>query len=634
MDVMKAMHRLRRFVARFGPPLAFTVIVYGVVQVVVGGWFKVPLKPSAVPADLALHLVLAVVLLAVSRSRGAFVALLLLLVSGLHIGNALKITILGGPIMPDDLLAVRSLFLIMERWQLVLAGGFLLLLTVAAARALTLRPLRARLAAAGSAGAVALVAIDPSAVAARMDQTFGNVVWDQRANYLSRGAIVHLVQEGARYAGRSERPPVRGEVMAAVDLLRPPVQDATLAPADPEQAGPERGPRNVHMIVLESFWDPSVLTKAEFSRDPFDAEFRAMWTAAGNSRVLAPVFGGYTANSEFEALCGFPVTEDAVFFEARLRKAAPCLPRLFAEAGYATVASHPNTAVFWNRVNAYDRAGFDVYWSRNHFDLDDMNGDFLGDASLYRQVLDKVAPLLETGTPTFNYILTFFGHLDYPLNGSRPRVVHVADDERLERYANTVYYKTVETMAFVAELQRRDPDAVIVLFGDHLPFLGGNFESYVRSGVLGADRSTFDARMFLDMVATPLIVIDGRNGPVPLGTLPLYQLPTVVRALAGLDGPAPSDFTAGTGPVIRPLPGLALVVGEDGAPVLCRGTTDDDADVCTEAKAWTEAVHTLSIDLFSGRQHVLKESLGGEGAEDDPDVAFTPVVLPSPDSGT
>lgn len=32
----------------------------------------------------------------------------------------------------------------------------------------------------------------------------------------------------------------------------------------------------------------------------------------------------------------------------------------------------------------------------------------------------------------------------------------------------------------------RDPDAIILVFGDHLPFLGMNFAGYVDSGVLAA----------------------------------------------------------------------------------------------------------------------------------------------------
>lgn len=599
------MQHLRGLLAFALPPLGYVVGLYAVLQGINALWLDLPLRLSAMPLDLALHLVLAVALLCLSRSRRAFAGLMTLLMAALHLGNALKIATLGGPVMPDDAHALVSLLLILEPWQLAGAAAFGLALAGALAWSLTLRPRAARAAAGVLALGSASVLAAPATVAGQLDATVGNVVWNQRANYLSRGPLLHLVQEGARYAARSEAAPPRGAVLTALDTLRPPLHPAALSVLpEAKPPAPTAAPRNVHMIVLESFWDPSVLTDAGLTGDPLAPAFRALWDAAGHSRALSPVFGGYTANAEFEALCGFPVTEDAVFFEARLRNAAPCLPALFGEAGYTSVASHPNIAAFWNRVNAYDRVGFDAYWSESDFALDDMNGDFLGDSSLYRQVFDKVEPLLDSGTPTFNYILTFFGHLDYPLNESRPRVLQAPGDDRLERYANTVYYKSQELMDVLPRLLERDPDSIVVIFGDHLPFLGANFEAYAASGVSTGDRGTFTPAMVRDMAATPLIVIDGRKGPLALGDLPLFQLPGILRHLARLDdSPAPLDLTGG--PVVRPLPGMQLVIDEDGQPHICRD--GQDAPACDVSRQWLGAVETIGTDLFSGKQHILND---------------------------
>lgn len=124
-------------------------------------------------------------------------------------------------------------------------------------------------------------------------------------------------------------------------------------------------PQHVQLFAFIPFWAdhglyPSVLEKAHFSRDPLAAELRALWEEAGLSTALSPVFGGYTANAEFEVLCGFPVLDTGVKFERRLTNDVPCLPRILRDIGFTTVASHPNIAVFWNRVNAYRRVGFTV----------------------------------------------------------------------------------------------------------------------------------------------------------------------------------------------------------------------------------------------------------------------------------
>ncbi|MEN3973987.1 LTA synthase family protein [Emcibacter sp. SYSU 3D8] len=595
-------------------PLAGVAILYFAFKWAASAFLGTTLYPGAAWADLGLHLLLGGLLLAMSRNRITFLLLMTAVMALLHIGNAIKLSILGGPLMPDDALAIRSLLLLLKGWWLTLAISFLVLLAIALGLTLDLRTRRARAAAGVLAGIVAAVACWPEQVTRTMDDTFGNVVWNQHGNYLSRGPLVHILQESARYAARADAAPGLAKVSEAAQSLQPVVHMAVLtgetAPV-PAHIAPEVK-RNVHVILLESFWDPSVLKKADFSRDPFDAEFRALWETTGNSRALVPVFGGYTANSEFEALCGFPVTQDWVFFEGRLRNPSPCLPRTLHDAGYTTLVSHPNAAAFWNRVNAYDRAGFNLYWSAKDFSLDDMNGAFLSDSSLYRQVLSKIDPLIETGTPTFNYILTFFGHLEYPLSTDRPIVVKARAanaDPVVERYANTVYYKSRELMAFLKELRSKDPDAVIVMFGDHLPFLGGNLESYAKSGVLARDRAQFDDRMFRDQYSTPLIVIDGRNGPVKLGSVPLYRLPSVVLSLLGEPLPSVMDMTRmPKGMVVRPLPGMNVLLLPDGSAAACRGLASDN-EVCDDARDWLNAVSTVGADLFWGKQYVLRDDL-------------------------
>jgi hypothetical protein len=608
------MDRLKPLLLNWIAPLAAVAVMYTLFQAAAAIFFGIELDPGAAWADLGLHLALGGLVLAMSRSRRSFLVLMAAIMALLHIGNAIKLSILGGPLMPDDALALRSLLLLLKGWWLVLAAGFLVLLAVALGFALDFRRRRARTAAFLLASVAGIVACWPEQVTSAMDATFGNVVWNQRGNYASRGPLVHLLQESARYAARGDSAPSLDRVAEAAQSLRPIAHLAVLTgeamPVPILVEPPVK--RNVHVILLESFWDPSVLTEADFSRDPFDKDFRALWEKTGNSRALVPVFGGYTANSEFEALCGFPVTQDWVFFEARLRNKSPCLPRTLSDAGYTTLVSHPNVAAFWNRVNAYDRSGFNLYWSAKDFRLDDMNGEFLSDASLYRQVLAKIDPLIETGTPTFNYILTFFGHLEYPLNADRPAVVkaRAADaDPVVERYANTVYYKSRELMAFLKELRRKDPDAVIVMFGDHLPFLGGNLETYAKSGVLAQDRAQFDDRMFRDQYSTPLIVIDGRNGPVKLGSVPLYRIPSVVLSLLGQPQPSVMDMTRmPSGMIVRPLPGMNVVLTPDGGVSACRGLPSD-GEVCGEAKDWLAAVSTIGADLFWGKQHVLRDDL-------------------------
>ncbi|NCA68847.1 MAG: LTA synthase family protein [Sphingobacteriia bacterium] len=560
--------------------------------------------PQAWRADLLAHLLLAALLFGMAHNLRRFILGTLALFTTLTLGNALKLSILGGPLMPDDFLAARNMLLLLDGWQLVgavlmvVVPAFLLWWMIAWRRLWSWVNLGA------IATGVGLLLLFPEPSLRALDQRFGDWIWNQRGNFEARGLPIHLLQEGVRTRARREPAPSANEVATALVRLGVPIT------TDLVRVGASTQPRrNLHMIVLESFWDPLPLTASKLSADPLDPRFRELWAAADHSQALAPVFGGYTANTELEILCGFPVERDNVFFEGGLRRSAPCLPRHLGAIGYHSFASHPNTASFWNRVNAYQRIGFQTYWSDGDFELDDMNREFLSDASLYRQVLERLGPRLQEPAPIFNYVLTYFGHLPYPLNAQRPPIITAAEGhDTVAAYANTLYYKSRELMDFLGELRQRDPDALVVLFGDHLPALGNQFGGYRESGLLAKDRAAFSDDMFRTLVATPLILIDGRRGVLSLGDLPLYQLPGLVLRLLGDTRPSMMAWTAPTGDsaALRPLPGLHFVSDGQGVRV-CRDSASEDPPAhCTDSTAWLAAIRILMRDIFGGAQHALR----------------------------
>lgn len=585
--------------------MGFVLLWYGVLQYVTELLFNVSLRDQALLRDLTANLLLGAALFSITRSLKWYLPAVAVVMTALHLSNAGKIVVLGGPIMPDDFLAVRNLFLLLDGWQLLAISAIVVIPLTLLLAMTAWKRLQTWVILSGIGLSAAIIAAAPLPLVHAMDGWLGNVVWNQRGNFEARGLLLHLTQETARYLAHARNPPTSEEVQAALAVLR---TERPTHPLPPQEHAAAQ--RNVHIIVLESFWDPARLTAAGLSADPLDPEFRALWQEAGHSQALSPVFGGYTANTEFELLCGFPVSEDAVFFESGLRRDVPCLPRLLHGEGYRTIASHPNIAAFWNRVNAYQRIGFDTYWSLNDFTTDDMNREFLSDSSMYRQVMEKISAQTDGDQPLFNYMLTFFGHLDYPLNEQRPAVIK-ADSKMLQDYANTIYYKSRELMSFLKQLRTRDPESLILLFGDHLPFLGPNFDGFTQSGLLADNRGEFDADMFATMTATPLVIIDGRNGVQQPGDVPVYELPTMILEMLGNRSPTLMRLIASPrGRPVRPLPGLYFI-DQEGTRSLCRLADDgglaagDDSAACLEAAPWMKAVTVLGRDLFNGDQYSL-----------------------------
>ena len=582
--------------------LLFVVLWYLLAQAAMNHFLHVKPWDSAHARDLMAHLLLGALLFGLARSLGWFMVAASALFSALTFGNAMKLATLGAPVMPDDFVAARNMFLLLEGWSFVgaviLVAAPLLLLVgmIDWRRGWTWLNLGL------TALCITLIGAFPGEITRTLDQRLGHSVWNQPANYQSRGLPIHLLQETARGLSRRVAPPTVSEVREALSVLDAGDPGALLKVVH----GDDRPTRNLHMIILESFWDPMALTASKLSADPLDPEFRQLWAAAGHSHLLSPVFGGYTANVEYEILCGLPVTEDNVFFETGLKREAPCLPRHLRDAGYHGIASHPNAASFWNRVNAYRRIGFETYWSDRDFALDDMNEGFLSDESLYRQVMERLSDELGRPRPVFNYLLTYFGHLPYPLNARRPPVIEAAEGHGVvAAYANTLYYKSRELMAFLRELRQADPDALIVIFGDHIPALEPNFGGYTESGLLAKRRGDFTDPMFRTLVETPLILIDGRQGPVPVGDLPAYQLPALLLERLGDQRPSILKLAALAGQAarIRPLPGMHFTLDASGMRV-CRGGESDSSE-CADSTRTVKALETIRADLFSGEQHAL-----------------------------
>lgn len=581
-------------------PVLSTALFYLLFYTISSLGFDVTLVAKAIPRDYVLNLLLAYALFELSTRIWVFLLLQGLLMAMLYIGNAVKISYFGGPIMPDDAYALRTLLMLLEGWQFYLAALPLVLIASLLIFNSSLRNWGSWLALAVLLLFGVTLVYQPNNIIKPLDRYVGNVVWDQRSNYLQRGALLYSLMEGARYFADSVPPPN----LEAVHTAR-----ARLEKGLPQSSVPAIGftPRNVHIILLESFWDPLPLKAGRYSRDPMPKDFRALWKQGGSSRILSPVFGGYTANAEFEALCGFPVLQDAVKFERDLKNDVPCLPRLLAQQGYTTIASHPNVPVFWNRVNAYRRLGFETYWSLQDFEQVDMVRNFMSDASLYRQVLDKIEPMLDRDKPFLNYIVTYFGHWDYPLRGERTIVVgDKSNVPEVGSFANTAFYKAKELMEFLTELIKRDPEGLIVVFGDHLPYLGQNFSGYVESGVLADNRSNFTPEMFGIYNATPLIVIDGKLGAQNFGTLSLYELPARLLSLLHMEHVGPLGLTVPqTEMHVRPIPGLHYLITDKGVVDVCREPPWSDS--CASSSAWLKDVETISRDLSIGDQFTTRK---------------------------
>lgn len=253
--------------------------------------------------------------------------------------------------------------------------------------------------------------------------------------------------------------------------------------------------RNVHLVVLESFVDPTLFTGVTFSKEPRHPDFAAL-VGDKQSFSISPVFGGESAQAEFEVLCGVPAMQklSEIEFDDFTGDATTCMPSILGQAGYATIVSNAFEPDYFNWMKAYPGVGFQqIYFPREYGsahttyltakDVSDSE-QYVFDGDLFGQNLAFVAQTLHDAPdrPILNYVVGTYGHEPHEIDTEkRPLVISVHanhKDEQFERAVNQYWYRTQAIAHYVRALTALDPKSLIIVVSDHLPPLDTGLKSY------------------------------------------------------------------------------------------------------------------------------------------------------------
>lgn len=500
---------------RGGAGIALIASAAGVVLVwsalvFAGVWsFRHPALLLAPAMDALFAIVATAALLAVLRPTAIGLALAASLPPLLLAVSAAKWLVLGESALVSDAVLLPDLARASSTAETLLVGG-------AAAAILALTLLSLRLPRAGDAPrlmpfAVALVLGATPVAAARM----GPDAAEPFSAYLS--GLVIADQRGL------------GQVMHAwVQAARATLAADHAAPAPPPPAvRVPLAPRSVHIVVVESLMDPRAFPGFALGADALPPRFAGSLDDPAAS-LLVPVFGSLSSNTEFEILCGLPVgrrSAEVLFRTLRADRPLDCLPRRLAESGFATLALAPNAPGFFNADAAYAALGFATRLFERDLDMGDRDGIWLSAEATLRQ---SAAAARAAERPVLNYVFVNATH--YPFDRDRARrpdrVRGVPPDGRFAAWANAVHWAAVAVEGFVEEVLAADPDALLVILGDHQPPLGANFDGYRAGGRLPPGDATPPLTRPA-MFETPLLLL-GRGTEHRLGRLPAWALPDVL----------------------------------------------------------------------------------------------------------
>lgn len=528
--------------------LPWAVLSYALVALALGyllvGWedpaFAVDGAVMADPLAVAINVVpvvlVALLLLVLTRRPLLSLGVTLLLLHVLYAASAMKFELLDTPIVPTDFVLLGHLGdggnLLLRYVPRSAVASLLLAIACLVALACWERPWRrlrgARrlfaltLVSALGASLLAGVRPWPQVYAADADEY---QQWSPAVSTLHSGLLTTLLRFSWDTAFVLPEP----DRALAEQFLR----DHASAVASPADGEADERP-DIIVLQSESFFDPARLRGLE--PEQVLPEFRRVAAMSRHGDLWVPTYGGGTIRTEFEVLTGiamryFPEVQYPYF---RLTATAlPSLPSVLAAHGYRTVAMHPHEREFWNRAAAFTNLGFDEFDADEKFDDAPRSGWYISDEALVDHMLKK---LDDAKGPLFLFAISMENHGPYEgfPNADTQRIAAQpvpagADGAGAERLRGYLYHLggADHSLGRLADaLSKRKRRALLLFYGDHLPALpllyqGAGFDD----GAKGPEQPV------------PWLLFDSAHAQAPAGAeaTSSFYLPALLLAQAGID---------------------------------------------------------------------------------------------------
>jgi len=337
----------------------------------------------------------------------------------------------------------------------------------------------------------------------QLEQDFSirHINWSQKSNYEENGMLLGFVLNAKRMS--VEEPPDYG-LDNVKNILG---QSKAVYPVDPDFRP------NVIVVMSEAFWDPTVLeglNGISFSEDPLPY-FRSLTKRHTHGTLLSPVYGGGTANTEFEVLTGLStkfLPDGIIPYVQFVHKPLEALPTIYKRQGYEATAIHTYDNWFYRRNVVYQHLGFDRFISKEFFIEPEYAGPYIRDTELSHKILEQIR---HTDKPDFIFAVSMQAHGPYSNEENPDNKIKVSGNLTpstkaiLENYTNIIADVDKSLEILIEGLKEIKEPTLVVFFGDHLPMLGNNFDVYREAGYF-ENEDTYEE--YLKKYSVPILVWD------------------------------------------------------------------------------------------------------------------------------
>lgn len=264
---------------------------------------------------------------------------------------------------------------------------------------------------------------------------------------------------------------------------------------------PEGKKVNIIAVMLEAYADFSDFGVLDFGMDPYKY-FHELQKEGLSGRLVTNIFAGGTIDTERTFITGHS-------YMSGYRKEIPTYASYFRSQGYTTEGGHPGYDWFYNRRNVNEWFGFDnYYFFEDRYETDSVG--LMMDKDFFPDILELFEENKATGKPYFHFSVTYQNHGPYADGFLYDPAVYAADKgysreayNILNNYLWGIQKTDMAIEDLIESLRGEDEPVVVILFGDHLPWLGDGAYVYDEIGA-NIDRSTDEG--FFNYYSTPYVI--------------------------------------------------------------------------------------------------------------------------------
>lgn len=188
---------------------------------------------------------------------------------------------------------------------------------------------------------------------------------------------------------------------------------------------------------------------------------------------------GTSSDSEFTFATSLMPASNGTVFMNYFNRDYTTIQKLLKEKGYYTFSMHGNSGSAWNRDIMYKYIGYDYFYSKKDYDIDEQIGLGLSDKSFFRQSVGKIEDINNNHNNWYGLLIMLTNHTPFSdiKNYSDYSVNLIENEEEIEylegtkmgNYLKSVHYADEAIGQLMNDLDAKGllDNTIVVIYGDH-----------------------------------------------------------------------------------------------------------------------------------------------------------------------